>query len=589
MSPRPRAVLLLILAAALGAADTSASLQDFEQDFEVNKWGDGPGDVALSSEWKSDGRRSLRIDPGLMSALDTLALKDWSGYTHLRLHVHNPGTQAIAIGFELQDQHTTFHERHQNGFGVLPGDSVIELSFTGGLWRGEENRPYRGKIKTPIDVARITRLSLTNNGASPVFVDQIEVVAVAPIACAGAFAFDFAKQGAQGMGQFIRIDQHNRYAPDAGFGLLAAAVGPFLGAMSYPTPMLGSGFGIPEEGFRVDLTGGRHIGLIAFERGGFWGGDERCAYDRMRLKVDGAVVHEHAFSAAGVFFDFQDTEIIDGAQIADKLIWPAHAIHEFSFTAKAGANVFTTETDNGVFLPLRVAGLLVAPDNADGRRFIAEHVALQRKTIATTFAVQDRGRRGDDRAAPTKDLMWQAMATGEQASPRDWPRKDAPATLAKQYAVAGQRVAVQLGVFARADATVTIAGGELKGPGPLPAPKVAHGRYLPNRPYGTGAVWLEIHHFHPLPTFAVGPDLARAVLIDYDVPTDAKPGDYRGSVTLKAGATTIEVPIALTVVDVTLPRVPIPVGMLMNAAPFTAQDLGDEAAWWRIQESLLDE
>lgn len=588
-APQVVIVLSLVLVAGLGAAEKSATVQDFESDFEVNRWGDAPGEVAFSSEWKSDGKRSLRIDPGLMSALDALSLKDWSSYTHLRVHVHNPGTQTIAIGLELQDQHGTFHERHQNGFGVQPGDSTIEIGISGGLWRGEENRPYRGKIKTPIEIAHISRMSFINNGGSPVFIDQIEVVAVPPIACPGAFAFDFAKRGAQVMGQFIGIDQGLRYSAQSGYGLLSDGIGPFLGAMSYPTPMLGAGFALPAEGFQVDLPGGKYLGLIAFERGGFWGGDERCSYDKARVLVDGVVAHEHDFTASGQFFLFEDTEITDGAQIVDKLIWPAHAIHRFGFAARAGANVVRTETVNGVFLPLRVAGLIIAPDNAEGERFMQAHIELQRKTIATTFAVQDRGRRGDDRVAPGKDLQWQAMVAGEQGSPRDWPRKDAPTKLATLYAVPGQRLAVQLAVFARKEAKLDISASALAGPSPIPAPAIAHGRYLPNRPYGTGAVWLEIHHFRPEPTCAIGPDLSRAVLIDVDVPADAKPGAYTGSITLRAGATKIEVPIAMTVVAATLPTLPIPVGMFMNAVPFTATDLGDEAAWWRLQESLLRE
>ena len=581
--------LSLSLAAWASAADKSATVQDFEQQFEVNKWGEAPGEVAFSSDWKSDGKRSLRIDAGLMTAIDTLSLKDWSGYTHLRMHFHNPGTQTVAIGFELQDQNTAFHERHQNGFGIQPGDSVIEFSFTGGLWRGEENKPYRGKIKTPIDTSHITRVSLTNNGTSSVFVDQIEVIAVPPIVCAGGFAFDFAKRGAQVMGQFIGIDQGHRYDATAGYGLLADGVGPFLNPMSFPTPMLGTGFALPEEGFQVDLKGGKYIGLIAFERGGFWGSDERCSYDKASLLLDGTVVHEHAFSSAGQFFEFQDTEVTDGSQIVEKLIWPAHAIHQFSFAAKLGANVFRLQTVKPVQLPLRIAGLILAPDNAEGQAFIKAHIELQRKTIATTFAVQDRGRRSEGRAAPTKDLQWQVMAPGEQAAPRDWPRTQSPDTLPPLYAVAGQRMAIQLEIFARMPATVIASGGELVGPENLAAPSISHGRYLPNRPYGTGAIWLEIHHFRPEPTFTVGPELSRAMVIDYDIPLGTKPGNYTGTVMLKAGKISVPVSIAITVVGITLPPIPIPVGMLANSAPFTQADLGDDKTWWAIQESLLRE
>ena len=82
-----------------------------------------------------------------------------------------------------------------------------------------------------------------------------------------------------------------------------------------------------------------------------WDG-ERSGYDKASLLLDGTVVHEHTFSSAGQFFEFQDTEVTEGAQIVEKLIWPAHAIHQFSFTAKPGANVFRLQIVKPVMLPL---------------------------------------------------------------------------------------------------------------------------------------------------------------------------------------------------------------------------------------------
>jgi len=577
----------LLLASLVGAAEKTTVIQDFEQPFDVVKWpGDAPGEVAFSSEWKADGKQSLRIDPGLMTAIETMSLKNWSGYTHLRLRFRNPG-QATTVGFELVDHNGSFHERHQNGFGIQPGESTIEMGFSGGLWRGEENRPYRGKIKTPIDISRISRFSLTNSGSTPIWVDQIEVVAVPPITCPGGFAFDFGKAGVQVMNQYIGIDQNRRYAADPGYGLLGGHQGPLLAAMSFPTPMLGDGFALPAEGFQVDLPGGKYLGLIAFERGGFWEG-EYCGYKTMRLKVGGTVASSHEFSPAGAYFHFQDAEVSDPARIVDELIWPAHAVSEFSFTAAKGGNVFTVETDGATGLPLRVAGLVVAPDNAEGKRFVHEHIALQRKTIATVFAAKETGQRGAGRAAPGKDLQWQPMTAGAQASPRDWPLQET-AKLPELYGIPGQRLALQIAVYARKAGTLAVGGGALAGAGSLPAPQVSYGCYLPNRPFGTGTVWLEIHHFRPEASCSIGPDLARALLVEYDIPEGAKPGAYTGAVTLKLGGASVEVPIAVTVVAAKLPALPIPVGMFMNALPVSPQELGDDAMWWRLQESLLRE
>ena len=41
---------------------------------------------------------------------------------------------------------------------------ATNLDIAGGLWRGEENKPYIGKIKRPIDIRKITRIAFINKG-----------------------------------------------------------------------------------------------------------------------------------------------------------------------------------------------------------------------------------------------------------------------------------------------------------------------------------------------------------------------------------------------------------------------------------------
>ncbi|MBA2481515.1 MAG: hypothetical protein H0V44_12695 [Planctomycetes bacterium] len=586
------ATFILVAMAAMpahaGDSDGASSLVDFEPPFQPNKYPeDAPGQVALSKEWKTDGQHSLKIDPELMTTVETMTLKDWTGYNVLRVHFKNPTDQTAAVGFELADTiGKGYLDRHQNSFGVPPGEKIIEVDFTGGLWRGEDNKPYRGETKTPIDIARIARFAFYNHGKGPVYVDQVELVKVKKLETPGGYAFDFAKSTAQIMAQFTAVTEKTTYDPSTGFGLIDGAEAGST-PMAHPTPMLGSGLHLT-NGFRVDLPeGGTYLGLVAFERGGFWEG-EGSGYSHAELKNNGTTVHQHDFTPGGLFFLFQDTEVTDLSQVADRIIWPAHVVSSFTFTASKGANVFTTETKDLLGSKLRVAGLLLAPDTAAGKAFMDAHVKRQHDTIATSFTPQDRGRRTDGRVQPAKDLVCESLAPGDDVFPRDWPHA-APKVGSDITAVNGQTVAVQLGVYAKKDFKLTASAKELTGPAKLPNPPViSHGRYMPQRPYGVGAIWLEIAHYRPEAAFTVGPDLARSVVVEYEIPADAKPGDYTGIITIAGGGAPIEVPVKIRVLAAKLADIPIPLSLFFNALPFEPRYVGD-ATWWKLQESLLKE
>ncbi|HYF51899.1 MAG TPA: hypothetical protein VEJ63_20995 [Planctomycetota bacterium] len=583
--------VFFLLSFTLTAADDPdelkrATVLDFETALNINKWPeDKPGEIKTTDEWQTEGAKSLKIDAGLMAAITELKLKNWNDYSLLRFRFKNTTDQTVIVGFELQDENTTFHDRHQNGFGVPPGEHTIELFFTGGLWRGEENKPYR-KLKTPINIGNITRMSFTNTGNGPIYLDQVEVIKLKTLSVPGGFAFDFGKAGTQLMFNFQRVSETSEYDAAKGFGLLGGRAGTIGKSMSFPTPLLGDGVAWP-EGFRVDLPeGGKYLGWIAFERGGFWE-TEQCGYSKCTLTVNGTKAHEHDFAPAGPHFLFQDTEITDMSQLAEKLIWPAHAISRFSFDAQKGANTFKLDIQNPTGFGLRVAGLILAPDTAEGKAFLEAHEALQRKVIATTFAAQDRGRRGEGRAEPAKNLVCQAMNPGEMVYPRDWPLAK-ESRLDEILAVTGQTVTVQLGVYGKKDLKLAVAASEARGPGVLSAPAISHGRYLPQRPYGVGAVWLEIHHYRPESTFTVSPNVARSVLVEYSVPVDAKPGVYTSSIKISGDGESFELPVSIRVSDVKLADIPIPVGLFMNSLPLNIGSM-DEKKWWSLQESLLKE
>jgi len=562
-------------------------VQDFEKPFEVPKWPPKtPGAITFSTEWKADGNQSLRIDPGLMAAFSRLINKNWKGASVLRIHAHNPTGQTATISFELQDQHRSFRERHQNAFGLAPGTHVIEMDISAGLWRGEENRPYRGKIKTPINTTQISRIAFANQGKGPIYIDKIVAVKVERIQTTGGFAFDFGKAGTKVMAQMTGVFHDTKYNPQKGYGMVGARPSVLGKAMSFPTPMFGDSLGLNSGGFRVNLSGGNYIAWIAFERGGFWG-DEFSGYSSAELQVNGATVHRHEFAPSGPDFFFQDTELPYMFELVDALIWPAHAVHRFKFKAARGGNTFTLRLKDQTAYPLRIAGLILAPDTPEGKRFIDAHEQFQRKVAEQTYTGQDRGRR-EGRRPPSKSIVVEPLSPGHMMYPRDWPSVPAGKVPEQYLAVRGQKISVHLGIYSDRVMDLEVDVSDLSGPKELPASEVSHGRYLPMRPYGVGAVWLEVNHYRPGRSFLIGPNLSRSLLVEYEVPSNAQGGNYRGQIQIRGGGSEVTVPIKARIVPADLETIPIPVGLFMNALPVDPKFL-DSETWWRLQESLLKE
>jgi hypothetical protein len=569
---------------------STAIVQDFESAPSIKKWPkDARGTAEISTEWHDDGTRSLKIGPGVQASFSDLHTSDWSPFSVLRFHVHNPTDRTVELGLEIQDDHTDFSARFQRTFGVVAGDQAIELDLGGGLWRGEENRPYRGDVKTPIDTAKISRVGFLNRGQGDLFIDGLVVEKRARIAAPFSFAFDFGTEGLPVMPQSTGVFETTLYTPERGFGMLGRTKSFLSRCTSFPTTLLGCGLAFDAGGFRVDLPGGKYLGWIAFERGGFWEG-EASTYEHAALAVNGVTVHEHDFSAGGPSFLFEDTELTRLDQIEDKLVRPAAAIARFSFDAASGGNVFTIAETRPNRVALRVAGLFLAPDTPAGRAFLDAQDHLQSEAIAASYAPQDRGRRSGGRAAPTVDVVVEPLPPGVMMYPHDYPVHPAGAPLEDILGVRGQKVSVHLGLYARRDLTLHVAATPLAREGggePTPAPVVSHGRYLPMRHNLPGPVWLEVNHYRPDPEVTVGPELSRSLLVEYDLPASGA-GTFTGTITLTGGPEPLTIPVKIRAADVALPPIPIPVGLFMSALPFRPSAVG-EPRWWELQEDLIRE
>lgn len=615
-------------------------MQDFEGFGGEGKWPrDAPGVVARTTEWRADGEASLRIDPGLVATIDDLRRSDFRGYDALRVRVHNAGSRLAVIGFELSDGEDGLHDRHRTSFGAPPGDSTIDLDLSGGLWRGEENRPYRGKKKTPVDLGEISRIRFENRGEAAVYVDGLTLVNDPLPQVPGGFAFDFGKRGQRVMAHTTGVFEDSVPSPEARFGFVGGKPSALDKVMSYPTPLLGDGLAWGDAAFEVELPGGPYTGWIAFERGGFWE-EEATGYSRAALLVGWKEAHAHTFTPAGPHFLFQDVEITSVDQVEKELVWPAHAIHRFSFVAEAGRNTFALNVEGRTGPPLRVAGLVLAPDTREGRAFVDAHEERQRQMLKRTYPERDEARRPSQEPAapPDRPLVVTPRPIGEVAHPGDRWREAAPARHSVT-AFPGHRAMVQLALEAPVTQEVAVsvqraqggaggagnAGGARDagsagdaGPagnaGPaddaggtqdagtaavIPEPHISYAVYGPKRPYSGGAAWIEAQYYRPIAAgerVRVGPGLSRSLLLDFQVPVGAAAGRVDFVVRFSGrgedgggadgGAVLSELPVSIEIVPVELPGLPIPVGLFMSGLPFGPEVVGEER-WWALQEDLL--
>jgi hypothetical protein len=559
-------------------------LQDFEEGYQAESG------TSLSREWKSSGQQSLKIEPKNAAYVKTLKTADWTQYNELHISFHNPSADAVPVALELCDapgNQGTYWDRYQNSFEIQPGNHTLKLYYSGGIWRGESSLQFRN-LKISFDFSKMVWIGVRQTTSKePLYIDKIELVKIPSVKLKDAYAFDFGSNRSSVMQHYYSINPETLYSADKGYGMVSAGGRVLSVSMTYPTALLGDGIAWPASGFRVDLPGGDYIAWIAFERGGFWQG-ESAQYQKAILKVNGKTIHEHNSQPRDIHFLFEDTEITDLAEIAEKLIWPAHAISTFPLKAAAGDNTFTLTIEGSSHFPLRVAGLIIAPATPEGKDFIKKHEQLQRDAITETYPKRDLSRRGAGRHAPAAALEYECLPSGENVYPGDWPSTNAGNPLRELHAISGQTLCIHLGLYAKNAGSISVSADALKSAATAIPAIVSHGRYLPNRPPRIGSAWIDIHHYRPESTFNIGPDLSRSLIVEFRIPAEAPSGAYTSAITVEGAGGRLKIPVRVNIVASQLAELPIFYAFLMSGAAVQKDDVGEEL-FWRLQEDMVKE
>jgi hypothetical protein len=595
--PRFKDIPLVLGVLLLACCDVPADdgpvvvLQDFEGRTSFDTWPDG-AKAELSGEWAADGKQSLKIARGTMASIDDLRTHDWSAYQVWRFHVRVPGGEGVSLGLELTDSADGYLNRHQNTASAPPGDSVVEIDIGGALWRGEMNKPYR-QLQTPLDKKNIKRFAITPRNGD-IHIDQVELAKVQRIAADGGFAFDFGRAGGLVQSQWIGVTPETKWDEQRGYGITPGATAARQDT-PYPTPVLGDGIVMNEARFAVRLKPGKHAGWMLLERSGFWEGEQAC-YRRAELLVNGKAAHGHEARPDDPYFLFEDLEVLTQEDLVHKLVMARQQAADFGFDAVEGKNEFALAARGVAGRPPRLAGLVIAPDTADGRGFIEAHKKLQYETIARVHRLMQRRNRAGDPDKARTPLVVAPLPTDAVIYPGDWPAATESQPVPVMHAMAGVTVGRLLGVYAAREMKIDMEMTGLKGPGgslPPECVRILGNRYLPVRDYDQTACWIESHHYRPVGNFHVAPTVARGVLVVMDIPANTKAGTYAGSISLIGRDPNRgqiihreNVPLSVRVHPGALPALEMPSGLFFSGVPAPKDLIGDRL-YWQLTDQLL--
>ncbi|NRA39316.1 MAG: hypothetical protein HRU15_14315, partial [Planctomycetes bacterium] len=589
-------VCMALNLSGLEAAEKIISLQDMEAKLTIEPW---PADrkMEISEEWSHDGKKSLKLFMGTAVAFDqnNMTESDWRPYNTFRMQVNNPLKEPALIGFELRDQVKGYRNSYHYSVTASPGISTIDIDI-GTIWRGEINKQWADSKEGfhKEDVKRFAFFLADGDRNQAIFIDAIQLVHIPKIECEGGFAFDFSDGGGHYQSGWSPVHPWLKKEQNKGFWITGKSKK--YGGLPLPTKVLGDGITLDQASFDVELEGGKYIGWYVLERSGFWSGSA-SAYTKFSLLANDQVVSEHSQDIGHSYFGLQDVEIITQQEIVEDLVFVRAKHDQFSFTAQKGVNSFKIQCKG--YRTARIAGLVIAPDNKEGRKYIELIKQQQFDEVGRVHKLMDHSKQLSDPADATENILVGAMAVDHSMKPKDWPAYSSSQDAQPIIAVNGNDsfASTHIGLFVKEGAYAVTArlSQFTDGKKTLPAKNVLvqFGRYMPRRDYDGTSCWIETHHYMPENNSTVAKDKARSLLISLNLDKGAQAGNYQAVLeldfTAKNGGKKVSKKLNITarIIDASLENVSIPAG-LFNSNVNVSQSVISTEKYWQMMEKFWD-
>ncbi len=602
-----RTFVVAALLAMLGQAHAGESrvLCDFEDAAAVKMWDFTAGSPKLVAEGVTQGRRALEItfdpkgryQPGYIYW--RRVPRDWSQYDALVLDVFNPGDAPIP-GYVLvadeawEQKGRTYWNRHNGRATFAPGQTQWVIPVRG-LYRGEAGS-RNNDIKRNIDPDRIVRVDFgfgRKGAAGRIIIDNLRFVKTSRPA--GVWAFDFGPPSQSVMLGWTPVSHQTRYTAKQGYGWGPRGGAPWKGAArdtTFGTMLLQDFCEARRYNFHIDVPPGRYKVVVFYENSGYWGGEQAMQRER-RILANGKLAWSESRpdGPAHALYRFENVEPV-GVDLWDTYM-AAELAKPARFEAHAGRNGLTLRFEADRAWGSKVAALVVySAEDGPAGAWVEDQFDKLAKEFRRKAVCLDKPIPRKRRTKPA----WQEA--GLVASPMNIehtvvpgmpldPPVDTPEALELSgVAVRGEYEPLCLAVRPSRDfGECDLVLDPFTGPGKLDA-KVQVVWYNTSRGFNTIAYRIMPHTLRDAAKVSLPASVTREIVVTVRVPEDAKPGEYRGRLTIKQanGDAVLRVPLRLTVSPVVLDR---ETDFLMGFFGLMPPRLIPDAQRWDVLEETL--
>jgi len=559
---RSTLVLCALLFGFAAIAEDAKLLFDFEDATELKAWETCAGNAAQSDEHATVGKKSYKLSPdGYIRYAKPL---DWSGYETLEVDVFVDGPGPIdvtlVVGDKDWDVKKTYWNRHNSNIKLQGGKGTLAIPVNG-LYRGEAgsiNNDLKYNVKTN-EIVRFDLGFTCGDKAKAVYLDNGRLVKGAPLP-KGLLAFDFGDASQAVFPGFTPITWNTVYGQEGRTAGLKKACPHANRARNdtFPTRLFQDFVWFGEYGneFIVDVPNGKYHVWLTFCDCGYWGG-EYARHHRRTITANGTLAwqEDRPEGGAETLFRFEHLEPTPGISVWDMYVKDLFKPATFSAEVTDGKLRIALEADAA--WSCKVSAIVIYPESQKptAEKWLADLMEKNKKEFESRAVYMGPHPKKLDIPADAQTQGWWLgyPDIDDQITFTDAPGKPQPHS---RVAAKGQRVSFPFAVRPLKDfgevklsaSDLTSSGGKI----PASAVDLRYVHHLMKRGFNEISYTIQPIGLRRVDGsgLKLAKDLTRQFWVGVAIPPDAKGGKYSGTVTLKAGEMSVQVPISLEVLDI---------------------------------------